>query len=207
MSNCHSTLTASMSQPAIEKFNLVWPRRQRILHPCRHGVMNGCDPAPHSWAVCLSSWFRPPVTSLVNAKLIPYLIGSMCNQPCPWGQATKSNRSCGEPETMQHIINECPLTRFNSELEALTLRPNWTRRCYVAEHAIRTPRRRRNKGHAVFVSLLWSFMPKTPSFLLADTSRVEWEQSLALTSEIFIMTVIVEDQIQSFNFMNVAKRR
>ncbi len=38
-----------------------------------------------------------------------------------WGQATNPNCSCGEPETMQHIVNEGPLTHFNGGLEALHL--------------------------------------------------------------------------------------
>ncbi len=38
-----------------------------------------------------------------------------------WGQATNPNCSCGEPETMQHIVNECPLTHFNGGLKALHL--------------------------------------------------------------------------------------
>ncbi len=38
-----------------------------------------------------------------------------------WGQATNLNCSCGEPETMQHIVNKCPLTHFNGGHEALHL--------------------------------------------------------------------------------------
>ncbi len=38
-----------------------------------------------------------------------------------WGQATNPNCNCGEPETMQHIVNKCPLTHFNGGLEALHL--------------------------------------------------------------------------------------
>ncbi len=38
-----------------------------------------------------------------------------------WVQVTNPNCSCREPETMQHIVNECPLTHFNGGLKALHL--------------------------------------------------------------------------------------
>jgi len=36
-----------------------------------------------------------------------------------WGQATDPTCGCGAPQTMSHIVNECPLTMFNGGLEAL----------------------------------------------------------------------------------------
>jgi hypothetical protein len=36
-----------------------------------------------------------------------------------WGQATDPTCSCGAPETMSHIVNDCPLTCFSGGLPAL----------------------------------------------------------------------------------------
>jgi len=36
-----------------------------------------------------------------------------------WGQATDPNCSCGAIQTMTHIVNDCPMTRFNGGLPAL----------------------------------------------------------------------------------------
>ena len=36
-----------------------------------------------------------------------------------WGQATSDLCDCGEIQTMSHIVNACPLTRFDGGLQAL----------------------------------------------------------------------------------------
>jgi hypothetical protein len=36
-----------------------------------------------------------------------------------WGQATDPACSCGATQTMSHIVNDCPMTRFNGGLSAL----------------------------------------------------------------------------------------
>ena len=36
-----------------------------------------------------------------------------------WGQADSDLCECGEPQTMQHIVDACPLTKFEGGLQEL----------------------------------------------------------------------------------------
>lgn len=115
--------------------------RQRLKsrHPVWSSLPDGTLTAQHLWRTRWQDQNDAPNTSLINDPTIqlpgmdmPRGQWTLLNRfrtdagPCrcsmhKWGYIASPLCDCGEPQTMRHIVNECPLTRFEGGISALHL--------------------------------------------------------------------------------------
>jgi len=57
--------------------------------------------------------------TMVSPESLPHCTGSFGACRKRWRQADSDLCACGEPQTMSHIVNSCPLTKLTGGLSKL----------------------------------------------------------------------------------------
>ena len=78
------------------------------------------------WPYYLTARFRSPLSYMVSDEPLPDRSVGPCHANLhKWGLAQSPSYDCGQQQTMNHIVDTCPLTKFKGGLNLLHEADEW----------------------------------------------------------------------------------
>ena len=119
------------SSPRLASQRPIW---SDITSVCQHnyamvrGLVVGFCGQPHYcyWPYYLIARFRSPLSYMVSDEPLPDRSVGPCHANLhKWSLAQSPSYDCGQQQTMNHIVDTCPLTKFKGGLNLLHEADEW----------------------------------------------------------------------------------